>query len=274
MALEIVNNHSSLGFDSNTKTEFGWLASNLKKTKLSKYKMLTKIRDEIPTLNRFGYMKIDLDEFTESFINYSVAKGGMSLELGTAYGFVVLEALKIGAKIIANDISSEHLSVLLSEAPEDKLENLFLYPARFPNEIVIPSGSLTAVLSSRMLHFLDIEEIQEGLKSIHNWLVPEGNFYFISVTPYHASLRDKFLTIYKQREANGEKWPGRIESQWEIAPQHESFVPEFLHVFDIPKLEELLPEYGFKIEKISLFDYPNDFDSAGKGHVGLIATKV
>ena len=42
---------------------------------------------------------------------------------------------------------------------------------------------------------------------------------------------------------------------------------------DQPELEQIVENNGFKIEQISLFDYPNDVDSEGKGHIGFIATK-
>lgn len=256
------------------KTLYGFSAFGAPQEQLKAIIIPDQIRDEIPTLNKFGYMKIDLDEFTEEFVQKAAVNNSYNLELGTAYGYVVTQVLKRGGKIIANDVSREHLEVLLRNTDEEHLKNLFLYPGRFPNEIDLPDNSVASVLTSRMMHFLDAEEIDKGFKRIHDWLIPEGKLYFISVTPHHASFKDKFLPIYKEREKQGEKWPGRIENHWEISPQHEPYVPEFLHVFDVPQLEQLLPEYGFEIEKIGLFDYPKDTDSAGKGHIGLIARKV
>ena len=232
------------------------------------------IRDEIPTLNRMGYMKADIDPFSQEYIEYSSSIDFPVLELGCAYGAVVQKVLEEGGRIIANDLSKEHLSILFQQTPKRFLRNLYLYPGAFPNEIDIPNESVGAVLTARMFHFLDGAIIQHGLDKIYKWLVPNGKLFFIVVTPYHAAIRDGFLSVYQERVESDIKWPGVIKNQWEINPDHKEYVPPYLHVFDIPELQELLPKHGFKIDKIKLFDYPNDVDSGNKGHVGLIATKV
>jgi SAM-dependent methyltransferase len=254
-------------------THYGYPASLINIDELNDIEVPELIRDEIPTLNKFGYMKIDVDEYTEDFIKLIEQTEGICLDLGTAYGFVAKKILEKGGQIIANDISYEHLSYLLKTTTKEDLKNLYLYPGRFPDEITLPANSIKAVYTARMLHFLDEREIDLGLKKIHDWLQDDGKLYFISVTPYHANIRDKFQNVYEDRLQGGEKWPGRIESQWEINPAQKDFVPEFLHVFEPKALEKILPEYGFEIEKIGLFDYINDVNSDGKGHVGVIARK-
>ena len=54
-----------------------------------KEKIITpeQIRDEIPTLNEYGYMKIELDEFAAEFIEYAGQASLPLLELGSAYGY-------------------------------------------------------------------------------------------------------------------------------------------------------------------------------------------
>lgn len=232
------------------------------------------IRDEIPTLNRMGYMKIDLDEFSKEFINYAASTKDYVLELGCAYGFVVQNVLENNGKIIACDLSSEHLEILITGSPKEKLNNLYVYPGSFPDEIEIPNESLGAVLTSRMFHFLNGEKIENGLKKIYSWLKPGGKLFFIVVSPYNVAIKEGFLPIYQQRVKDGDKWPGVIENQWEINPAHKEHVEPYLHVFDIPQLEELLPKYGFKIDKIKLFDFPNEVDGEDNGHVGFVATKI
>lgn len=232
-----------------------------------------KVGDDIPTLNRMGYMKIDLDEYCQEFIADATSKDGIVLELGCAYGFIVHQVLAKGGRIIASDLSKEHLSILLTNTAPEYLTNLYLYPGIFPGGIDLPANSIRAVLTSRMMHFLQGEEIEKGLDKIYSWLVPAGKLYFVATSPHNKVFED-FLPLYLERAKEGVKWPGIINNLAEIAPQHKEFLGSDINLFDIPQLEVLLPEHGFKIEKISLFDYPNTMDSANKGHIGFVATKV
>ena len=232
------------------------------------------IRDEIPTLNRMGYMKKTLDEYSRSFVDHALKSNELLLEIGCAYGYVVGEVLKHGGRIIASDLSEDHLKVTLKNTPQDRLGNLYLYPGSFPKDINLPKSSLGAVLTSRVMHFLKGEEIERGLRKINEWLVPNGKFYFTAVSPYHASVREKFLPIYKKRVEEQIEWPGVIENHWSIAPMHEPYVEQFLNVFDLPQLSNLLPKHGFRIDKINLFSYQGDTTSGDIGHIGFVATKI
>lgn len=262
-------------FEKVEKSDLGISALSLDTKQLSNIKVPEQIRDEIPTLNRMGYMKVDMDEFCQDFIDYAKKTQDIVLELGCAYGMIVQQVLENKGKIIASDLSEDHLSVLLKNTPKDYMDNLFLYPGAFPNAINLPNESVGAVLTSRMVHFLTPEEIELGLKKIHNWLLPKGKLFFTSVSPYHDVFREQFLHIYKNRVEEGEKWPGVIENQWMINPKHQDYVGQYLNIFDIPQLESLLPEYRFKIEKIKLFDYPNDTESrSNRGHIGFVAQKI
>ncbi len=259
--------------DSMDKTEFGVKASEINIGDIPEQTAPNQIRDEIPTMNKFGYMKEEFDEFSFEFIKFAKNKDDIFLELGTAYGWIVRNALKEGIKIIASDIESEHLLILLQETKKEYLENLYLNQGRFPDEINLPNESIGAVLTSRMFHFLDERDVDLGFRKIHNWLKPEGKLFFTSLSPYNYTLRDDFLQIFKARAEEGVKWCGIVDNMTQQAPEHAEYLNDFLHAFDVPQLEKLLPSYGFKIDKIKLFDYGNN-DSNGIGHVGFVATKI
>ena len=70
-----------------------------------------------------------------------------------------------------------------------------------------------------------------------------------------------------------ESWPGRVEHNKKLAGDLAPYVPDSILVFDVEELTLLLPQYGFKVDKIKRFDYKIN-DSDGKGHVGLVATKI
>ena len=261
-------------FKNALKQELGTKADSLDFANSDAIKIPSQIRDEIPTMNCFGYMKSELDEFCSDFIDHSEKTKDLVLELGCAYGFVAQKVLKAGGNIVVNDLSFEHLQAVAQNTEKEKRKSLYLYQGAFPNEVDFSDELFGAVLSSRMFHFLKGDDIEAGLIKIHRWLKPKGKFYYTGVTPFNYTLRDNFLEVYKKRVTQNIKWPGEVHDFHDHAKEHRKFVGNFIHAFDIPHLNELLPRLGFKIEKIKLFDYPNNRDSDGKGHIGFVASKV
>jgi polyketide synthase PksJ len=252
----------------------GTLASTLDLSKIELKNIPDRIKDEIPTLNQFGYMKEELDEYSEEFILNSKNAKNPVMEIGTAYGYVSLKVLEQGARLIANDISQEHLDHLVSKTTKDKLKNLSIINAAFPGDVDLPKNSLDSLLISRVIHFFDGITIERALDKIHDWLIEGGSLYLTSCSIYHYAVKHSMPEKYNALRSDDIYWPGIIENQKTMAKDHAPFVRDLFHVFDIPQLEELLPKHGFKIERISLFDYPDDTDSGGKGHVGFKATKI
>lgn len=273
-----MNNNSDLSkfiddLNQAKQTQFGVPTSAIDLSSMEKISVPKQIRDEIPTRNEYGYMKIELDEFAAEFVEYAEKTELPLLELGTAYGYTAHKVLEKGAKLIANDLSYEHLSVLLGCTNPQYLQNLTIKAGAFPGDIEFPENSFGAVLTSRMMHFLEPKEVEVGFDKINNWLVPGGKLFFIVITPYHFTLRDKFLPIYNKRVLANEPWPGRVEGNKQLAGDLTLDVPDSIQVFDVEELEKLLPKHGFRIDRIKLFDYQSN-DSDGKGHVGFVATKI
>lgn len=241
----------------------------------SKNKIPDQIFDEIPCLNNMGYQKTDLDEYSKEFIDLASNSRNGVLEVGSAYGLVAHEVIKRGGKIIACDMEQKHLNILYDTAPQEFVCNLKILRGVFPDELELENQSVDAVLISRVIHFLRGEDIKRGFVKIHQLLTDGGKLYVTVVSPYVESLVNNFLPIYKSRVKSGKKWPGIITNHRDLAPRHAPYLGDFLHVFDIPELEKLLPECGFKIERISYFDYPNEaINSEGKGHIGFVAQKI
>lgn len=249
-------------------TELGIAATSINIDALPEHKKPEQIRDEIPTLNQFGYMKFEWDEFCKEFVDYAKGATKPVLEIAPAYGWVTHRALEQDVEIIAADISKEHLEILLRDAPRNKLNKLHIYHGKFPDEMNFPAESLSAVLASRLFHFLKVEEIEKGLEKINKWLEPKGKFICSNCSIYHYTVNQEMLDNYTEGEKLGDKWCGRTKSQIQNSESDDLFYP-----FDISVFERLLPEYGFKIEKIKLFDYPSDIYSKKQGHVGFVATK-
>jgi 2-polyprenyl-3-methyl-5-hydroxy-6-metoxy-1,4-benzoquinol methylase len=257
------------------KTEFGILASTVDMSEIPVHAKPQQIRDELVTMNQYGYMKFEWDEFGKDFANITKLADKPVLEIGPAYGWVTHRILEMNKKIIALDVSKEHLEVLLREAPQDKLDKLFIYHASFPEDVDFPKNSLSAVLASRVFHFFTGETIKRGLDKIYDWLEPNGKFVCTNLSIYHYSVKNQWLAIFKDRERQGVQWAGEIKNQRKSSPIHAPYVQDYLNVFDIKQWEDLLPEHGFKIEKIKLFDYPSDIYSENReGHIGFVARKV
>jgi SAM-dependent methyltransferase len=256
------------------KTEIGIPASKIDIKNIEEVGELTQFRDEIVVSNKFGYMKTSTDEYTDMFINDAISIDAPVLEIGTAYGYVVQKILKAGGRITALDIGERNLEILLKQTPSGYLENLHVYPAAFPDDAHFEDNTFSAVLASRVLHFLDGKNIEIGLDKIHKWLKPNGKFYFTAVSVEHETFREAISPLYKSNVEKGMKWRGEIEDQHIYAPQHAEYVPKFIHAFDVEGLSEVLPQHGFEVEKISLFNYLNDTTAGNTGHVGFAARKV
>lgn len=256
-------------------TEFGILASSIDITKVPVHEKPKQVRDELITMNQYGYMKFEWDEFGRDFALSAKGTDKPVLEIGPAYGWLTHRILEMDKTIIAADISKEHLEVLLRDAPQDKLDKLFLCNASFPDGLEFPKESLGVVMASRVFHFLDGNTIEAGIDKIYNWLEPEGKFICTNLSIYHYSVKDQWLSVFKEREKQGVKWPGVITNQKESSPITGPDVQDYLNVFDFAQWETLLPKHDFEIEKIKLFDYPSDIYSENRqGHIGFVAKKT
>jgi hypothetical protein len=67
------------------------------------------VEGRFETLNKMGWAIGPEDEYSKEFIAFSSSCNGWSLELGAAYGLTAREAVLAGAKMIVNDLDSNHL---------------------------------------------------------------------------------------------------------------------------------------------------------------------
>ena len=256
-------------------TSLGVPAKLINTSELPNHIKPKQVRDEIPTLNQYGYMKSELEYFSNSFIERSKNASKPVLEIGTAYGWLTHKVLETGATIVAADISKEHLEVLVKDAPQEYLNSLYIKKGMFPVEMDFEVNSFDTVMASRILHFLNGNDLEKGLDKIYDWLVLGGQLIATNCSIYHSSVKTKMHQVFQERIANNEPWPGLVYKEEGIDKVHDKYSASFVHVFYKEQLEELLPKHGFKIEKINYFDYPSDpWPDEGKGHIGFIATKV
>ena len=240
-------------------------------------KIMPKEKDAlVVTLNKMGYMNAEPEFYNEAFIEFSAQCSDPCLEIGTAYGRTTIAALKKGATIIANDLSADHLDILFQNTPESLRKNVTLVPGAFPDAISIEDNSLGAVLSSRVLNFLEPEILPAAIDKIFKWLRPGGKFFMLVSSPFmHNFFR--FLPEYWENKAKNATWPGHLKDIPEYVPERSEDLPYFINLLDMEQVTLLLNDAGFHIEKIGYSGatslHPSDMRSDGREHVGVIAVK-
>jgi len=159
----------------------------------------------VPTMNDKGFMFEVLDEYADEFIAFAGASEFEAVEVGCAYGVASIAALRAGATISACDMDTRHLEVLQSRVPAALLDRLTLVTGKLP-DIDLPESHFGSLLCSRVLHFLRGEDIERSVANMHRWLRPGGRLFLIADTPY--GIWRKFIPVWEQNVAAGERWPG------------------------------------------------------------------
>ena len=233
----------------------------------------------VPTLNKMGYMYERYSPFVNEYLKaYIEALPNIKdpvLDIGVAYGVTVLDSIKMGANVIANDIYKPHLDLLAQNIPSELKNQVTFHVGRFPQETNFEENSLGAVLISRVLNFLTGEEIEAGLAKVFKWLKPGAKVYIITETVY-KELFKKAIPIVHERIGQNHDWPGELDSVKQHMNMRHEHLPDSIHFLDHEVLKRSLLNAGFRIEKCSLFskkNIPQDARFDGKETVGIIGVK-
>lgn len=242
------------------------------------------------TLNRKGAAAPGFDYTTKKFLAF--ASGKSVLEIGGAYGNVMLEALKQNPKTIyhLNDLDQRHLCIAAfrlqskietKEICLDGIENVnFIY-----GDITQPSwstGQYDAVLMSRVIHFLTPQQIEQTLTNLCNSLKPKGRIYITALTPY-VNRYKPFIAEYERRVKEGKPYPGFVDSLRKYLnkdaatpSQIEKISDGHFTFLDVTVLSRVATAAGFKVLECSF--QPLSYKSGswvldGRENVILIAEK-
>lgn len=226
----------------------------------------------VATLNSTGFMLEHLDDYAEAFANDAAARAPQEcLDIGCAFGVASLHALALGAHICASDMEPRHLDIVRERAPAAQRARLRTVCGTLP-QVDFPPGSFSAVLASRVLHFLSGEDLRTALRKMHSWLVPGGRLYVIGDSPYMPSWR-AHLPVYEAARERGEDWPGLIA---DFAPfrQPGATGPAFLNTLDPQVLARECRAAGFEVLKADWFAMHRlGSESNGREHAGCIAQR-
>ena len=232
----------------------------------------------IPTLNKMGFMTTTLDPVSVSFTKFATQAPGPALEIGAAYGIATLEALKQGAKVIANDIDERHLKLLEEQVPDEQKSNLTLKAGKFPTDLDFNKESVGAILICRVMHFFDGSQVDESVKKIATWLAPGGKAFVVCDSPYSKTMR-KFIPEFEKNKNMGKNWPGFCENIHDICdpPELKNALPPKMHFFTPDILKDAFERAGMRVEFAETMarpDFPAMLRYDGRESTGLIALKI
>ena len=231
----------------------------------------------LETKNQKGFT-YTLTSFGKAFINAAAKASKPVMDIGAAYGVATLPALLTGAKVIAVDIEEKHLLSIANSVNSPLRNQLITLRERFPHFDLLPN-SLSAVYMSQVLPFLSGTEIEDGIQKIYDWLIPGGEAFVVSFTPYIDHVKS-FVPIYEERKSKGIRWAGGIDdlSRYSSHPTIFKNLPNQIHHIDLDDLKWVFEKAGFMIKEARYFGeeegpLPEGIRMDGRERVGLIAYK-
>lgn len=231
----------------------------------------------VETKNQKGFT-YTLTSFGKAFINAAAKASKPVMDIGAAYGVATLPALLTGAKVIAVDIDDKHLSSIANSVNGPLCNQLVTLKERFPH-FDLPPASISAAYMSQVLPFLTGPEVEQGIQKIYDWLVPGGEAFVVTFTPYidHVS---SFIPLYEERKRRGIRWAGSIDdlSRFSSHPHIFQNLPNQIHHIDLDDLKWVFEKVGFVVREARYFGeeegpLPEGIRMDGRERVGLIAYK-
>jgi SAM-dependent methyltransferase len=244
-----------------------------------------------PTLNQKGATAPTLDYVTLSFLDF--AKNKRVLEVGGAYGNVMLEALHRNSSTVyhLNDLDERHLGIAafrLQEKIDQRkicmagLENVqFIY-----GDITQPSWNVKkpydAILMANVMRFLTPTQIDQAFSNLFTSLKSGGRIFIIAMSPYVKRYKS-FIPEYQRRLKAGLPNPGFVENIRQYANE-DSMSQDQLHTIanghfmflDDVTLSNLAQKAGFKVLECTFksLSYKSDsWELDGRENVILIGEK-
>jgi chorismate-pyruvate lyase len=229
------------------------------------------------TTNKKGFT-YEFTSFGKAFINFASKSSKPVMDIGAAYGVATLPAVLRGATVLAVDVERQHLESIRESLHPSLLPHLKILCKRFP-DFDMPSESVGAVYMSQVLPFLTGEEIMQGARKIYDWLIPGGEVFVVSFTPYISHVKS-FISVYESRKLEGIRWPGYIRdlSRYSDDPNIYNHLPNQINHIDADDLKYAFETAGFRIKELRCFGeeegpLPGGIRYDGRERVGMIAYK-
>lgn len=100
--------------------------------------------------------------------------------------------------------ASRDLEILRTKVPANLLANLELVAGALPH-MDFPGNRFSAILCSRVLHFITGEEVVSSVRKRADWLAPGGRLYLLADTP--GGIWRRKIPEFEAGKASGERWP-------------------------------------------------------------------
>jgi SAM-dependent methyltransferase len=230
----------------------------------------------VVTLNDMGWMHPIIDSFTQSFLDQCKSEDQpVVLEIGAAYGYASVEALKLGAETWVNDLDKRHLDIFYQRLPKKLRTKVKLVPGDFPEGLNLPKEHFDAILAVRVLHYFTPQKLEEAAKSAYSLLKPNGKIYVVAASPY-LKFWSFLIPDYEMRKKNGDLYPGFIDDVTKYTNRPLKFTQKEIHFLDPDVLTRVFTQAGFIVTKCEFYDrpdYPNYMRLDGRETVGMIAQK-
>jgi len=173
----------------------------------------------VRTLNKKGSMFQVKDVASESFLGS--IQGKKVLEIGAAYGNILLRSLNLGFKdYVVNDLDPRHLFIAAARVKgqidnksvdSNIVDHITFVDCEFGSVCNFQSNSFDSILIARVLHFFTPETISAAISDLYRILNSGGKVYAISTTPY-IKRYSKFIPEYEKRIQKGDLFPGYVEN--------------------------------------------------------------
>lgn len=235
------------------------------------------VRSMVPTLNGTGFMFKVLDEYAVAWARQAASAEAPALDIGCAYGAATMAALEAGARVVACDMEERHLRILRSRVAVAWRKRLDCLVARLPGA-EFQNESFSAILCSRVLHFLRGEDIDAAVAAMAAWLRPGGRLYLVSDTPY--GIWRNFIPAFKAARKAGKRWPGMMSDPSRLLPtpgiSRYLSQAQFMNLLDPELLARSCREAGLEIVRagfINRRDFRGMAALDGRENAGVEARK-
>lgn len=203
------------------------------------------------------------DPVFDAFLDYVDKTKGYVADIGTAFGYASLEALKRGGRVLSIDLAQDHLDALKESCPAHLAQNLETVCGHFPNTVSLPENTFDAIFLARLLIFLTPDEIDVALKVAYKALKPGGSIFILSPSPFREEWKALF-PIYTAQKERGSPWPGHIDNLWTLLPDEQERLPNTIQLIDPDSLRQALMRLGFTIQQCEA--YPEVSTSTEQRH--------
>lgn len=230
----------------------------------------------IPTLNSMGYMTKILDPIQKTFILFAEQnKNDNFLDIGCAFGNVVIPLLSQGNFVTACDLDIRHLEAIKNSISTEQREKLTCCCGNFPIDLSFEKDYFKGILMAMVLHFMPLEYVATSFKSIAYSLTPGGKLFVTASSPYQGVLK-AFIPIYHERKKRGVPFPGFVEDIGLYVPHRRKDLPGPNTLYTYDEIEVFCKNAGLFIEKSGFFtrpEIPKDIALAGEEYTYVIACK-